>query len=317
MNKESFSKKYKEIIEPVNVDLQRLDGYFEDYFSSSKTEENKNQILPIIKDFFSAKGKRIRPALIFLMTRAMNSEIEKFHYKLALAQEFIHNATLIHDDIIDCSLLRRGKKTLNFEHDSKLAVLAGDYLLSEALLILASFNNEKIRNIHSLALSQMIKGELNQYFNRFKLLSIEEYVQKSKAKTARLFEACLVSCCLHNKQNDESLEKARDFALNFGIAFQIKNDMNNLDDSEKMDEDANNGDYSAPLIYFAKEKYGEDVHSISNVRQALKQLKQTNAVKKTQELIEYYSKTAIENLSFLEDNLYKKAMIDLSNLLTD
>jgi len=201
-----FSKNYNNIIKLVENDFSRLETFFENHFELQKTESNKNHIIPIVKDYFSTKGKRIRSAMIFLLTRAFDKEIDKDTIKLALAQEFIHNATLIHDDIIDCSVARRGKKTLNFEHDSKLAVLAGDYLLTEAMKLLYSFESEakyeKIRHLHTQCLSEIVCGELTQYFHRFKILPIEQYVEKSKAKTAKLFEAGLTSVCLKNEQNN-------------------------------------------------------------------------------------------------------------------
>lgn len=309
-----FNEKYKNIIEPVQSNLDKLDEYFSVYFSQKINE--KNHIIPIIKDFLSRKGKRIRPVLLFLLLKALNRDITDFQYKLAMANELIHNATLIHDDIIDCSIMRRGEKTINFNYDSKLAVLAGDYLLSEVLKMLADTEDKNIRKIHSDAVSKIIKGELNQYFNRFKILSIEDYIEKSKDKTARLFEAGLVSAYIHNTDNADNVEKVKDFALNFGIAFQICNDIENLNNPEKSNEDVQNGDYSAPLIFFAQEKYGTDVQTFNNVNQVLKQIKNSGAIAKTRELAKYYINSAIENISFLEDNLYKQAIIELCNLYT-
>lgn len=308
----SFSEQYKSIIEPVSADFVLLDEKISDYFS--KKEGENNQILPIIKEFVSNNGKRLRPTLIFLLVRALNKEVDSFCLKNAMACEFIHNATLIHDDIIDCSLIRRGKKTLNFDYDSKLAVLAGDYLLSEVLKMLSSVDNEKIRTVYSKAVSKMVLGELHQYFNRFKLLSIEKYIEKSRDKTARLFEAGLMSAYLFENDNPVNLDCVKSFGKNFGIAFQILNDLENLDNPEKINEDVQNGDYSAPLIYFAKEKYGEESDTLNNPSIAIKQLKNSGAIEKTKELAQYYLNSAIENTAFLEDNLYKRAILDLCNL---
>lgn len=317
MNKRNFNEEYNKIKQLVSTDFERLDRSFESYFSTKIQEDKKNQILPIINEFFSVKGKRIRSLMIFLLTRAMNKELSDFHYKLALSVEMIHNATLIHDDIVDCSLLRRGRKTINFDYDSKLAVLAGDYLLAEVIKMLSVIENKNIRNLYSEAMSEMINGELNQYFNRFKICTIEEYIEKSKAKTAKLFEAGIVSVMYFENESVEVIKNITDFALNFGIAFQIQNDLGNMENFEKVDEDINNGDYSAPLIFFIKEKYGDDVTSIHNVKKAAKQLKNTDAMEKTRTLATHYANLAIENISFLEDNLYKQALNDLCNLFKD
>ena len=317
MENKHFKQKYTEISQTVSEEIKTLDKYFEDYFVSKKNEDKKNQILPILNEFLSKKGKRIRSLLIFLTTKAMNKEITGCHYKLALCDELIHNATLIHDDIIDCSLYRRGFKTLNFDYDSKLAVLAGDYLLCEVLKTLASYNDERIRKIHSSTLSEMIKGELHQYFNRFKISTINEYIEKSKNKTAKLFEAGILSSAYLNNCSEEEIQHLSNFAINFGIAFQIQNDLDNFNNQEKVNEDIENGDYSAPVIFCALEKYGENVSSLNNVKQMLKQLKNTDAIEKTKSLVKFYIDSAIENISFLEDNLYKRALIDLCNLFKE
>ena len=317
MENKYFKQKYTEISQTVSEEIKTLDKYFEDYFVSQKNEDKKNQILPILNEFLSKKGKRIRSLLIFLTTKAMNKEITGCHYKLALCDELIHNATLIHDDIIDCSLYRRGFKTLNFDYDSKLAVLAGDYLLCEVLKTLASYNDERIRKIHSSTLSEMIKGELHQYFNRFKISTINEYIEKSKNKTAKLFEAGILSSAYLNNCSEEEIQHLSNFAINFGIAFQIQNDLDNFNNQEKVNEDIENGDYSAPVIFCALEKYGENVSSLNNVKQMLKQLKNTDAIEKTKSLVKFYIDSAIENISFLEDNLYKRALIDLCNLFKE
>lgn len=320
MQEREFSKKYKEIIQPLENDFQMLDTYFENYFSKLAPTEQKNEIILILKDFLANKGKRIRSTLIFLITKALQKNVDEFSVNIAIITELIHNATLIHDDIIDCASARRGKQTLNFEYDSKLAVLAGDYLLTEAIKILLTLNEndngEKIRKIYINCISALVNGELDQYFNRFKLLKLEDYIKKSQAKTGKLFEASIVSTYLrNNNDNNKNLENIKSFALNFGTMFQIKNDLDNLNVQEKISEDINNGDYSAPIIFWA-EKKGFKTERLPNPQLIQKQLKQSNAIERTKELLNYYSNKAIENISFLEDNLYKQLIVDLCKLFT-
>lgn len=315
MEDSEFNKTYKELIEIIKPDFEKLEEMIASVFDYQKP--NGNQILPIIKDFFSNKGKRLRPALIFLFARAMKKDTDDFYLKLAMANELIHNATLIHDDIIDCSIMRRGKKTINFDYDSKLAVLCGDYLIAQTLKLLFDIEDSRIRKIHTQAVSRLIEGEIRQYFSRYKLLSIEEYIEKSKDKTARLFEAGLVSTGLYQNEEEKHIEQIRDFAINFGTAFQIINDTDNLSNPEKAGEDLNNGDYSAPFIYYVQEKYNGDISKVKNIKELSKQIKTTNAIQKTKQLAKYYLNMAIENTSFLEDNQYKRTIIDLCNLFAN
>ena len=310
-----FNEKYCEIITPVSAELSKLDEIFFAHFS--KNVQPKNEIIPIINEFFQQKGKRLRPAMTFLFAKAMGQNISDLHYDIAFSNELIHNATLIHDDIIDCSLIRRGEKTLNFNYDSKLAVLAGDYLLAEVLKIMNKFDSYEIRKIHNDAVSDLIQGELFQYFNRFKVLSINEYMDKSKKKTASLFEAGLVSVCYTDEHTKKFVDIARDFAQNFGIAFQIHNDLKNITRPEKISEDIQNGDYSAPIIFYAQDKYGQDVKKFDDLSKIFKNLKTSVAIDKTKRLIEECFDKAIENLMYLEDNLYRRALIDLCNLFAN
>ena len=312
MSDKFFNEKYLNIVQKVKPYLENLDTEINNHFN--QYDNDRNEILPIIKEFLANKGKRIRPVVIFLVLKALNRDIKPGHYKIAMSNELIHNATLIHDDIIDCSLIRRGKKTLNFNYDSKLAVLAGDYLLAEVLEILSDIESKEIRKIYSNALSYLINGELNQYFHRFKILTIEDYIEKSKNKTARLFEAGIVSAYLFESNDKQNLENIRDFALNFGIAFQIYNDLENLNSEDKLNEDIQNGDYSAPVIFYAQEKCPQKTCRLDNSTLILKQLKKTSAIEKTKELIKIYITRAIENLSFIEDNLYKQTLIELCQL---
>ena len=311
MTNSELNKKYTEILSVITSDFDNLEHSITECFDGQKKE---TPIIPIVRDFLGNRGKRIRPALIFLFAKALGKNELNFVTKIALANELLHNATLIHDDIIDCSLLRRGKATLNFDYDNKLAVLAGDFLIAKVLELLFDIEESDIRKLHSDAVSKLINGELNQYFSRYKLLTMDKYIEKSKDKTARLFEAGITSVYLHKNQKPVHLEDIKHFALNFGTAFQIINDINNFNDSQRLEEDIKNGDYSAPFIFYVHEKYGGDLSKIQNTGMLSKQIKNSDAIKKSQELAKHYINKAIENISFLEDNQYKRAIISLCNL---
>lgn len=292
-------RNYKQITKCINKDLE----YFNVYLLN-KIEDKNDSMSAILKDYINNKGKRIRPVLIFLLTNAFGIEPNKQIYELAFADEILHNATLIHDDIIDASVLRRETKTLNIEYDSKLAVIAGDYLLSLALNAIAELGSEKIIQIHTQCMSELIKGESEQYFSKFKITTIDEYIEKSRRKTAELFKAALNSVCiLCGKQ--ENLEQINNFAQNFGIAFQINNDILNLFNEQKICEDLNNGIYTAPFIFYS---------NVNKLNDNIDDIKSSTAIEQTEELINKYANSAIENIQFLEDNQYKQSLIDLCEL---
>jgi len=184
--------------------------------------------LPGLEDFLAAPAKRIRPTLALLYLRANGLEVDERIYSFLAAIELIHNASLIHDDIIDESPSRRGKPALHATLGSKLAVISGDYLLSKAMIEVSKLDSVELIALLSQTMQKMCLGEFSQQANRFKALLVDEYILKSEQKTASLFEAAVVGSIkiAHQVRDD------MDFAKNFGIAFQIKNDLDSAQDIE-------------------------------------------------------------------------------------
>ena len=143
-------------MELINLEMDKLDKLLLEAISVIPSEISEN-----IKNFIFAKSKRIRPSLIFLTAKALNIDVSENVLKLACAVEIIHNATLIHDDIIDNAQKRRGKLSLNRQIGNNLSVLSGDILLSIAMHQLTSLNNCEIFKIFSSALQKMCTGEIN------------------------------------------------------------------------------------------------------------------------------------------------------------
>jgi geranylgeranyl pyrophosphate synthase len=230
----------------------------------------------------------------FLYLRAYGIELTQAQYDVQTAIELIHNATLIHDDVIDNSDTRRGQKTLNSEFDNSLAVISGDFLLSAAMKKLLNLNSCEILSIFARAIEKMCLGEINQYFNRFKTTSIDEYIEKSRNKTATLFMTSLESASKLNEKMD--VKKALDFAENFGIAFQIRDDLLNF--TEKNDKPTQNdfasGIYTAPVIF------SEDIRI---------------GVEKTKQLLDNYVIKSVKSLETADKNIYTEALINLTELL--
>ena len=173
--------------------------------------------LPELQDFICAPAKRIRPTLALLYIRAKGEGVNDRIYSFLTAIELIHNASLIHDDIIDESIVRRGEPALHTTLGSKMAVISGDYLLAKAMMEVSKLDSIELIELLAETLHKMCLGELSQQHNRFKAFSVDEYILKSEQKTASLFEAAIAGCT--------TCENARSFAKNFGIAFQIKNDL--------------------------------------------------------------------------------------------
>ena len=180
-----FNKKYNKISELVKNDLLKLE---DELLSSINLAAEIDETL---KTFLTNKPKRIRPLVSFLYLRTTNKETNKRKYDDQTAIEIIHNASLIHDDVVDESDIRRGSKTLNKIFNNKTAILTGDYLLSIAHEKLNSLNSPETISMCANTLANMCIGEVNQYFSKFKIPTLEQYLKKTEQKTAKLFQTAV------------------------------------------------------------------------------------------------------------------------------
>lgn len=286
-----FSQKYDEIIKIVQNDIVKI---------------KKNMIMPIsvisplneeILAILNSSSKYIRSVVSILYLRANNINLGDMHYELLSAIELVHNASLIHDDVIDECSIRRNHETLNTEFSSKLAVIAGDYILSLAMQKIAELNFPEITDLLAKILEKMSTAEINQYFEKFKIPTIEQYLTKSNDKTAELFVAAVKSCNILSGIKNKSSEE---FAKNFGIAFQIRDDLMNvinLDDTKPVNNDIECGIYTAPVIFAGNKDNA------------------SNGIEKTKLLLNNYIDEAINAIGNIEDNIYKRALIELSKIL--
>lgn len=231
----------------------------------------------IISDFLCGGSKRIRTHLTVLYLKALGCEISSDSIKIMVVGEMIHNASLLHDDVIDDAVIRRGKVTVGKEFSPQISILLGDYILSLATDILLGLENQHVLKKFLNCIKQMCNSEFNQYFLRGKIPTLEEYIQICEGKTACLFETILESCAIIEGID---AEKARQFAHNFGILFQLKNDLK--EDSAKADFDNN--------IFTPKDFLG---------------------IEKTVDLMDNYQRRLIHVLEEFPDNAYKKGLEDL------
>lgn len=251
-------------------------------------------------NFLKSPSKRIRPTLAILLSKAIEEELSNEQLELLSAIEIVHNASLIHDDIIDDCEIRRGHKTISAEFNNKLGVISGDYLLSIAMEKIGELNSIEILKEFSHNIKKMCIGEINQNFNRYKIGTIEEYIEKSKNKTGYLFETAIICNLLLSSKT--STDKFKNFGLNVGIAFQIRDDLLNIlstDTTKPSNNDIEEGIYNAPIIYSGDPK---DL---------------TSGIEKTRSLLNNYVQEAEQVLINLKDNQYTIALKKFLELLKD
>lgn len=301
----SFNEKYSSIKMVIEPDLIKLEKDIAVLF------ESKNPINDILSEMLSAPSKRLRPVLGFLLLRGLFGEVTAEQRDVLLAVELIHNATLIHDDVIDSSDKRRNQETINKKFDSNFAVVIGDFLLSIALEKIISTNSAEVFQICTMGLKSTCQGEISQYFSKNAITTIDEYIEKSKNKTALLFEiGNLSSVVLSSKSTDELKKIAIDFSQNFGIAFQIRDDLINVLENKTSSNDLASGIYTAPVIYAYKEN-----KNILGESDVLSAIKQTQGIEKTKYLMDNYFNRAIAAIDPIGDSLYKQGIFNLVEAL--
>ncbi len=303
---------YRELVSCISDDFAVLDSYLTDII-----ERNNTSLSDEIMKYLFSSSKKIRSALIFMFARGILGNVNERQYSIAATIELVHNATLIHDDVIDNSAERRGQTTISAKFNNSLAVIAGDFLFSMAFQSIAEIGSIEIIKIYSEALKQICTGEIEQYFSKYEVMSLDAYIEKSKNKTARLFYIGLYSAFLDDTEQ-EVLEKIKNFALNFGIAFQIKDDLMNILNTNKRDEsldDFKNGIYTAPLIFACQEN--KNILDELNSENLYEKLVETGAIAKTKQLIDEYISNAVANLDIIKDNIYKQSLISICEMIKD
>lgn len=249
----------------------------------------------VLKEFLSRKSKLIRSIVAILFLKSANETITDEQYSILAATELIHNASLIHDDAIDESVIRRGKDSINSKFGDKFSIIAGDYVTTLATQELLKLANNDVLQIYFETISKMCEGESLQYFQKGKIPTLDEYLKKTQYKTAELFKACLVASSIYSK--NQMLVEAREFAINYGIAFQIRNDLEDYKRGIDNSSDIQQGIYTAPVIF---------ADSVEN---------NASAIEKTMDLIDNYCQRAKMALLNLSDNEYALSLTELVNKL--
>ena len=243
---------YQKIREPVEKDFQKVNKFIVDQLHSEV-----NLVESIGHYIVEAGGKRMRPILVLLAAKGSGIESE-LHIPMAACVEFIHTATLLHDDVVDMSQLRRGRPTVNAEWNNPSSVLVGDFIYSRAFQILVKISDMRIMEIIANTTNKIAEGEVLQLIEKSNPKSSEEsYMRVITNKTAILFQAA-AQCGSILAKSDSNIEKAlQSFGMDLGIAFQLIDDV--LDFSGNADElgknvgdDLAEGKSTLPLIYASR-----------------------------------------------------------------
>ncbi len=233
----------------ISADMQAVDAAIR-----AQLHSDVPLVSQIADYIISAGGKRIRPALVLLMAKAWGYSGQA-HYQLAAVIEFIHTATLLHDDVVDESDLRRGRKTANALFGNAASVLVGDFVYSRAFQMMVSVNNMRVMQILADATNVIAEGEVLQLMNMHDPdVTEERYLQVIRSKTAKLFEAGTELGSLLAGASEADIASSAEYGRSLGTAFQLIDDVldysgNASDIGKNVGDDLREGKATLPLIY--------------------------------------------------------------------
>ncbi len=212
-------------------------------------------------------GKRMRPMLILLLAKCHGGITDVTQYA-AVGLELLHTASLVHDDVVDESEERRGQASVNDVYGNKVAVLVGDYILSTALLNISYTHNEVIVRYLAELGQRLSNGEILQLQNiHSKDFSEEAYYQVIKQKTAALFEACAAMGALSGGAKEDEIEYAKQFGINLGVIFQIRDDIFDYYDQSEIGKPTGNdmaeGKLTLPALYALNSTHDKEMTDIA------------------------------------------------------
>ena len=257
---------------------------------------------------FQAGGKRIRPSIILLVSKATNKkgELKNEHRRLAEITEIIHTASLLHDDVIDDCHTRRGLGTVNSKFSNKIAVLAGDFLFAQSSWYLANLDNLEVVKIISKVITDFAEGEVQQSLTNFDTsMSISNYINKSFNKTASLLASSCKGAAILSDSDIYTQNQFYNYGKHLGLAFQIIDDILDITGKCKTigkdaGSDIKNGNLTAPLLFALHEcpllfrLLEREFEEKGDKEQAIKLIQSTGGLEQAQDLATEHIQAAIE-----------------------
>lgn len=294
--------------------------------------QDLNSSVPLINTvgeyIIAAGGKRVRPLLTILCGRLLENDAEIL-YKMAAMAEYIHTATLLHDDVVDESGLRRGRPTSNAVFGNAASVLVGDFIYTRAFQMMVTSNSLRVLEIMAESTNIISEGEVLQLLNigRSDLTEVE-YFKVIESKTAKLFEASARVAAIVSGATAEQEEALAQYAICLGTAFQIVDDILDYSSSaedmgKNVGDDLIEGKVTLPLIYIlsngnssAQEmiKLAIDNPKTADIEAIICLVKESGSLEYCRQIAYNYVRQAQDALANFTNNRYKNALLELVNL---
>jgi octaprenyl-diphosphate synthase len=310
----------------IAADMQAVDGIIR-----KRLDSDVVLIRTIAEYIIGGGGKRLRPALVLLASGAVGYSGGD-HHELAAVIEFIHTATLLHDDVVDESALRRGRKTANAEFGNAASVLVGDFLYSRAFQMMVGVRDMRVMEVLAEATNTIAEGEVLQLLNSHNTrVSEAEYLEVIRRKTAKLFEAAAQLGGILGHAGAEAESGLARYGMHLGTAFQLIDDV--LDYSgdaahtgKNLGDDLNEGKPTLPLIYVMERGSESQTRMVSGAIEhggreefaaVLAAIESTGALAYSRAKAQEEARTARDALAPLPNSKYKQCLLELATFAVE
>ncbi len=304
----------------VQEDLVRVEELMR-----SQADERQPDLNAALQHLLSSGGKRVRPAVALLSGRMLHGDWERL-VTLSAAIELLHTATLVHDDLIDGSFLRRGIATLNSQWSPAATVLTGDYIFARAARLAAATDSVEVMRLFAETLATIVSGEITQLFSGRGNISRENYNQRIYAKTASMFELAAAAAALLSPVGPELVETMRGYGYSIGMAFQIVDDILDFTGEQAtvgkpVASDLRQGLITLPaLLYLNDFPDDRDMNQILDgnhieevvINRLISNIRESGAIHRALQEAERYVQRGLELLSVFPENSERQALEDLA-----
>lgn len=296
----------------------------------AQADDNNPDMRAALEHLLSSGGKRVRPTVVLLVGNMLGGTDEKL-VTVGAAIELLHTATLVHDDLIDGSLLRRGMPTLNARWSPAATVLTGDFLFARAAKLAAEVDHLQLMKLFADTLATIVNGELTQLFISRGLINRKNYYQRIYAKTASLFEMSALAGALVSPVDEEVVEALRIFGYETGMAFQIVDDILDFTGDQTavgkpLGSDLLQGLVTLPAIYYAEANPDDpEVKLLSEggwgnqdrMERLVNSIRQSDAIQNSMLEAEGFIQRALEKLTPMHPGIERSALEDLAKYIID
>lgn len=301
-------------------EMQAVDGVIRERLASDVAMINQ-----IAHYITSAGGKRIRPMLVLLFSNALGFRGQE-RFELAATVEFIHTATLLHDDVVDESALRRGRETANALFGNAASVLVGDFVYSRAFQMMVSVNRMRVLEVLANATNVIAEGEVLQLMNMHDPdLSVEDYLRVIRFKTAKLFEASARIGAVLAEVDRDTEESCATYGRSLGTAFQLIDDLLDYEGAtaqlgKNVGDDLREGKPTLPLLLAMERgsstereliRHAIQHGEVARLPEIVEIVRRTGAITATREAARAESDKAARTLSLLPESIYRDALLEL------